>query len=123
MKTLQEHRKRNHAWTASAAFTLVEIMIVVAIIGLLAIIAVPQVSAARKSSIKCSCLNNLRQLTSACEQYAFGHPGVTPSPGDFAPIYIKAVCICPGGGTYSISSEPAASCSLAASDGHALFLH
>src|SRR5438045_9402357 len=51
-------------------FTLVEIMIVVAIIALLAAIAVPGFLRARKRSQASRILNDLRMIGSACEQYA-----------------------------------------------------
>ena len=51
-------------------FTLVEIMIVVAIIGLLAAIAIPSFIKARTTSQKNACINNLRQIDAAKEQWA-----------------------------------------------------
>jgi prepilin-type N-terminal cleavage/methylation domain-containing protein len=51
-------------------FTLVEIMIVVAIIALLAAIAVPNFLRARKRSQATRCLEDLRMLDSATDQYA-----------------------------------------------------
>ncbi len=53
-----------------AAFTLVEIMIVVAIIALLAAIAVPGFLRARKRSQASKILNDLRMIDSAVDQYA-----------------------------------------------------
>ena len=55
---------------ARRAFTLVEIMIVVAIIALLAAIAVPGFLRARKRSQATRILNDLRLIDSACDQYA-----------------------------------------------------
>ena len=51
-------------------FTLVEIMIVVAIIALLVAIAVPNFLRARKRSLATSMLNNLRLLDAAKDQYS-----------------------------------------------------
>ena len=58
-------------------FTLVEIMIVVAIIGLLAAIAIPSFIKARESSQTNACINNLRQIDAAKEQWALANKKVT----------------------------------------------
>jgi type IV pilus assembly protein PilA len=54
----------------TAGFTLVEIMIVVAIIGLLAAIAIPNFVKARESAQLNSVLNNLRIIEGAKDQWA-----------------------------------------------------
>jgi prepilin-type N-terminal cleavage/methylation domain-containing protein len=56
--------------SGGSAFTLVEIMIVVAIIALLAAIAVPGFLRARKRSQASRILNDLRLIDSAVDQYA-----------------------------------------------------
>jgi prepilin-type N-terminal cleavage/methylation domain-containing protein len=58
-------------------FTLVEIMIVVAIIALLAAIAVPGFLRARKRSQATRILNDLRMIDSAVDQYAIETNRVT----------------------------------------------
>jgi prepilin-type N-terminal cleavage/methylation domain-containing protein len=51
-------------------FTLVEIMIVVAIIGLLAAIAIPNFVKARTTSQQNACINNLRLIDASKQQWA-----------------------------------------------------
>jgi len=59
-----------HLKSRRAGFTLVEIMIVVAIIALLAAIAVPGFLRARKRSQASRIINDLRLIDSAVDQYA-----------------------------------------------------
>ena len=74
-----------------SGFTLVEIMIVVAIIALLAAIAVPSFLRARKRSQATATLETLRMIDGAKDQYAIENSkgtGVTPAAVDLAP-YVK----------------------------------
>ena len=93
-------------------FTLVEIMIVVAIIGLLAAIAIPNFVKARATSQQNACINNLRQIDAAANEFALEKGKKTGDaitfPDDLTP-YIKlnassSIPPCPAGGTYNVST-------------------
>ena len=95
----------------TAAFTLVEIMIVVAIIGLLAAIAIPNFVRARTTAQMNACINNLRQLDGAVQQWALENKRASTDTYtlDNLKLYIKLdsnkeIPGCPGGGTYTVGA-------------------
>ena len=108
-------------------FTLVEIMIVVAIIGLLAAIAIPNFVKARATAQKNSCIANLKQIDGAVQQWALENKKAatdTYAISDTTMLaYLKgsALPACPGGGAYSAATTVSGSptCSLSGS-GHTL---
>jgi prepilin-type N-terminal cleavage/methylation domain-containing protein len=82
-------------------FTLVEIMIVVAIIGLLAAMAIPSFVRARENSRQKVCVNNLRQLDGAKDQAAIENNfGTGGDVSVYVELYLKAgVPVCPANNT------------------------
>ena len=114
----------------TSGFTLVEIMIVVAIIALLAAIAIPNFVKARTSSQKTACIANLKQIQGAIEQWALEQKkapsaavGVTDISGNsnaFIKAAINTELTCPAGGSYTVSTVSAnPTCSLA-TNGHSI---
>ena len=110
----------------NAGFTLVEIMIVVAIIALLAAIAIPNFVKARASSQRAACIANLKQINGAKATWALEQKKTntdTPADTDLygSTQYIRIAPSCPGNGTYAtlaVSAVP--TCSLGGTDGHTL---
>jgi prepilin-type N-terminal cleavage/methylation domain-containing protein len=104
-------------------FTLVEIMIVVAIIGLLAAIAIPNFVKARTTAQANACINNLRQMDGAVQQWALEQKKAADATVTTDDIkgYIKLTSTselpaCPAGGTYAtttVSEQPTCSLSTA----------
>lgn len=82
------------------AFTLIEVMIVVAIIGLLAAIAIPNYAKARGEAYKTSCISNLHQIDSAVQLWALEQRKDAGEAVTYADItgYLKNAVICPSGG-------------------------
>lgn len=105
-------------------FTLAEIMIVIAIIGILLAIALPGFLLARARSQMTICQENLTKIDHAKEVWAFENQkeqGDTPTANDLYgfDLYVRSEPECPSGGEYSINAVGLPpSCSLSASEDH-----
>jgi prepilin-type N-terminal cleavage/methylation domain-containing protein len=86
--------------TRQGGFTLVEIMIVVAIIGMLASIAIPNFVKARTTAQMNACISNLRQIDGAIQQWALDtkQNDVANVTAADVPPYLKNAVTCPSGG-------------------------
>ena len=123
------------------AFTLVEIMIVVLIIGILLAIAIPNFIQAREASRAKSCVGNLKEIDSAKQQAIMDYKLTDPSQATFSldgvtattsgPTgtyqlvsgpnsvgYIRRMPVCPSGGQYAVSAAlPLPTCSITGAAG------
>jgi len=103
------NRKRPWGQKHRAAFTLIEIMIVVGIIGLLMAVAIPNITKARKSAQRTACIANLKAIEGAKGYWALemkkGDADVPTDADIFGPD--KAIAqkpACPSNGTYDIKA-------------------
>lgn len=71
-------RSRGRLGRVPSGFTLVEMLVVIAIIGILIALLLPAVQAARETARRHSCANNLAQLLIATENYAALHRVLPP---------------------------------------------
>ena len=110
-------------------FTLVEIMIVVAIVGLLAAIAIPNFLRYRESSRRSVCIANLKQMQDAKVQWAFEkskNGKAIPAEIDLigANAYLRDKPACPGGGDDYMTTigtvDVRATCTRGPFEGHSL---
>ncbi|MBS1716484.1 MAG: prepilin-type N-terminal cleavage/methylation domain-containing protein [Armatimonadetes bacterium] len=89
------------------AFTLVEIMIVVLIMGVLLSIAIPQWVNARTTSRTNACVSNLHKIEDAKDQFAMANGlgnGAVVLQTDLAPLFLRSSFpSCPAGGAYAIN--------------------
>src|SRR3954468_1146308 len=75
---------------ARDAFTLVELLVCIAIIGILVALLLPAIQAAREASRRSSCGNNLRQLGVALHNFESAHHHFPAGRGDPIPSIFSA---------------------------------
>jgi len=83
-------------------FTLVEIMVVVAVIGILLAIGIPSFVKALESSRTKACIANLKQIKVAKTIWNLDSNTGTPQMTDLVTDYIRSTPSCPAGGTYAL---------------------
>ena len=113
--------------TGQRGFTLVEIMIVVAIIGMLATLAIPNFVKSRSQAHKVSCLSNLQHIDGAIQLWAMENKKDPEAPVTYSDIgsYLRNSVCCPAGGTsfadsYALSTVDAKPTCLRKPDSHKL---
>jgi len=91
----------NMRTSRNSGFTLIELIIVVGIIGLSAVIAIPNFVHANTVSQKNACINNLNQIRGAIAQWALETKTPLGSAVQFSDIrpYLRNTLVCPAGGT------------------------
>lgn len=95
-------KARPGALLSQRGFTLIEIMIVVAIIAMLAAIAIPNIAKARRDAQRQACIMNLKSIQAAKEAWAAANQKADGDPVDVNAVnqYLGKVPKCPSGGTY-----------------------
>ena len=87
-------------------FTLIELMIVIAIIAILAAILIPNFLHARAESQTAACEGNEKQIATAMEEYAVDHSGAYPSTfgtSNLTTPYLNFTPVDPSGGGYTLT--------------------
>ncbi len=82
-------------------FTLVELMVVVAIIGILVAIAIPVYNNSQAQAEENACCANLRTINGAIQQHDASETADATSIADLVPGYLAKEPTCPSGGTYT----------------------
>ncbi len=86
---MRNSTQRNDARFSRTGFTVTELVVVVAIIGLIVALVIPAIGKVRSQGRTLKCLTNQRTITLACSAYAFSNAGkcVSPLTKPDLPIY------------------------------------
>ena len=103
------NNRSTRAADCQSAFTLVELMVTIAIIGLVLGIAIPNFLRSRIQARKQACIENLTQIESAKQIWSVQNgkkEGDAVAENDILgpQSYIRVMPICPGGGRYDLTT-------------------
>jgi len=96
-------------------FTLLEIMIALAVLSLLALVAIPNFIRVRDIAKEKICAHNMRQIESGLDRYAADNLASAFSDlamNDIVPDYLRDTPECPSNGTYSWNASGTVSCDM-----------
>ncbi|HXW52004.1 MAG TPA: prepilin-type N-terminal cleavage/methylation domain-containing protein [Candidatus Acidoferrales bacterium] len=108
-RSVEDPYMHKDGWSPARGFTLIELIIVVAIISILAAILIPNFLHARAEATSAACEGNLKQLATALEEYAVDNSGQYPPSsgpvnvnlfGGSGNPYLNAIPNDPAGGSY-----------------------
>jgi len=103
----QQKPRPNYPVSPRSGFTILELMIVVSLIGLLAVIAIPNFLQSRTAAQRGACIHNLRQIDEAIEQWAMLQQktdAATVTWQDIQP-YLNNSVACPASGSASFDKS------------------
>lgn len=113
-----------HRRSRARGFTLVELAVVVLIIALLTLLVIPSMAKIRTTAFRARCMNNLKHLNHAVQQYLTEHPSETPPALDMVTGELQAnrLPLCPSGGEYlaPASTNDVPTCTFGQVLGHSL---
>jgi len=90
--------------TMKTAFTLIEILIVVILLGVLAAIVVPQFAESTKDAEDSQCLTQQKAIQSAAALYRLKNGNADPTVAADLAENLPTLPVCPEGGTYTLST-------------------